>query len=257
MKKLYSWNVNGLRAVHKKGFLDFIQTHDPDVLCLQEIKANMEQLPPELQNLEGYHSVFNSAEKKGYSGTAIYSKESPLMVAYEIPGLEPENEGRVITAEFKDFIIVNVYTPNSKRQLERLGQRQIWDKGFTNYLLELKQENTKPVICCGDLNVAHNEIDLARPKTNTKNAGFTQEERSGIQRHIDNGFIDTFRAINPEKEEEYSWWSYQAKSRERNVGWRIDYFLIDQAHKSKLKDSKIHQDVHGSDHCPVSITISN
>lgn len=257
MQKLYSWNVNGLRAVHKKGFLDFIQNHDPDVLCLQEIKANIEQLPPELQNLEGYHSVFNSAEKKGYSGTAIYSKEKPSMVTYEIPGLEPENEGRVITAEFKDFIIVNVYTPNSKRQLERLGQRQIWDKGFTNYLLELKQESNKAVICCGDLNVAHNEIDLARPKANTKNAGFTQEERAGIQRHIDNGFIDTFREINPDKPEEYSWWSYQAKSRERNVGWRIDYFLIDQVHKNKLQDAKIHQDVHGSDHCPVSITISN
>lgn len=253
--KLYSWNVNGLRAVHKKGFLDFIQEHQPDILALQEIKANHQQLPEELQNLDGYHSIFNSAEKKGYSGTAIYSKEKPSMIAYEIPGLEPGNEGRVITAEFQNFILVNVYTPNSKRQLERLGQRQIWDKGFTEYLLKTQSETTKPVICCGDLNVAHQEIDLARPKQNTKNAGFTEEERKGIQYHIDSGFIDTFRHIHPETPEKYSWWSYQAKSRERNVGWRIDYFLLSKPHLNILKDAQIHPEVHGSDHCPVSIVL--
>lgn len=256
MTKIYSWNVNGIRAVNQKGFHDFIKTHQPDILCLQEIKANHNQLPPELINLNDYHAIFNSAEKKGYSGTAVYSKEKPQMVAYEIPELEPQNEGRVITAEFEKFILVNVYTPNSKRQLERLGQRQIWDKGFTNYLIQLQKENpNKAVICCGDLNVAHQEIDLARPKQNTKNAGFTQEERAGIQRHIDNGFIDTFRHLHPNKEEVYTWWSYQAKSRERNVGWRIDYFLIDKDHINLLKDASIHQDVQGSDHCPVSIQI--
>jgi exodeoxyribonuclease-3 len=165
------------------------------------------------------------------------------------------NEGRVITAEFQNFILVNVYTPNSKRQLERLGQRQIWDKGFTNHLLSLQKKHNKPIICSGDLNVAHQEIDLARPKQNTKNAGFTQEERSGIQHHIDSGFIDTFRHLHPDTPEKYSWWSYQAKSRERNVGWRIDYFLLSQPHLNILKEAQIHPEVHGSDHCPVSIVI--
>lgn len=257
MTKIYSWNVNGIRAVYQKGFMDFIQNHQPDILCLQEIKANHDQLPEELANLHNYHAIFNSAEKKGYSGTAIYSKEKPTMVAYEIPELEPQNEGRVITAEFKNFILVNVYTPNSKRQLERLGQRQIWDQGFTNYLNQLQTENPqKAIICCGDLNVAHNEIDLARPQQNTKNAGFTQEERKGIQRHIDNGFIDTFRHLHPDKKNEYTWWSYQAQSRQRNVGWRIDYFLIDKQHANLIQKAEIHQGIHGSDHCPISIQIS-
>lgn len=254
--KLYSWNVNGLRAVHKKGFLDFLQTHQPDIIGLQEIKAMPEQLPEEILNIPGYTAIFNPAEKKGYSGTAIYTKIKPLSYDFGIKHLKNDNEGRVITAIFPDFILVNVYTPNSKRQLERLGERQVWDKEFTKFLNNLETEHKKPVICCGDLNVAHQEIDLARPSQNTKNAGFTQEERTGIQRHIDNGFIDTYRHLHPNEKDQYSWWSYQAQSRQRNVGWRIDYFLLSQTHLNILKKAEIHQDVHGSDHCPVSIEIS-
>lgn len=253
--KLISWNVNGLRAVHNKGFMNFLHDYNPDILCLQEIKSLKEQLPEELQNLEGYTCIFNPAEKKGYSGTAIYTKLKPLSFDFGIKHYDHDNEGRVITAIYEEFVLVNVYTPNSKRMLERLGERQIWDKDFTKFLKDLQTEHKKPVICCGDLNVAHQEIDLARPSQNTKNAGFTQEERKGIQNHINNGFLDTFRYLHPNEPDKYTWWSYQAQSRERNVGWRIDYFLLSKENIDILKSADIHPEVHGSDHCPVSIQI--
>lgn len=255
--KLYSWNVNGLRAVHKKGFLDFLQEHQPDIIGLQEIKAMPEQLPEEILNIEGYQAIFNPAQRKGYSGTAIYTKLTPLQVDFGIKHLDHDDEGRVITAHFPNFIFVTVYTPNSKRGLERLEERQQWDKDFTKFLNDLEQEFSKPVICCGDLNVAHQEIDLARPKQNTRNAGFTQEEREGIQRHINNNFIDTFRHHHPEKTDSYTWWSYQGQSRQRNVGWRIDYFLASQSLIPKVTSADIHPGVMGSDHCPVSIVFSS
>lgn len=253
--KLISWNVNGLRAVNNKGFLDFIDQYQPDILCLQEIKCLPEQLPPELLNIPNYKVIFNSAQKKGYSGTAIYSKIPFISHDFGIEHYDHDNEGRVITAIFDKFILVNVYTPNSKRMLERLGERQIWDKDFTKFLNNLKQKHQKPVLCCGDLNVAHHEIDLARPQQNTKNAGFTIEERKGFQHHLNNNFIDTFRHLHPNQTDAYTWWSYQGDSRNRNVGWRIDYFLLDKENTSILTQAEIHPDVHGSDHCPVSINI--
>jgi exodeoxyribonuclease-3 len=254
--KLISWNVNGIRAAIKKGFLDFVEEHDPDILCIQETKAQKGQAEIDLPQYEEY---WNSAEKKGYSGTLIFTKEKPHSVRFDLDGNEKldavvngNSEGRVITAEYDDFFLVNVYTPNSKRALERLDERQVWDEEFAKYLKALEKQ--KPVVVCGDLNVAHKEIDLARPKDNTKNAGFTPEEKKGFQRLIDKGFVDTFRMFNQEPDN-YTWWSYFAKSRERNIGWRIDYFLVSESIRTRVKDAFILPDVMGSDHCPVGIEL--
>ncbi len=248
--KFVSWNVNGLRAAVRKGFLDSFENLDADIFALQEIKMQEGQI--EL-DLEDYKEYYNYAEKKGYSGTAIFTKKEPLKVSYGIGIEEHDREGRVITLEFDNFYFVTVYTPNSKRKLERLSYRQKWEDDFKNYLNGLKSK--KPVVICGDLNVAHKEIDLANPSTNRRSAGFTDEEREKFTALLENGYIDTFRFFYPDKEEEYSWWSYFAKSRERNVGWRIDYFVVSQDLKENLVDAKIHQEIMGSDHCPVELTI--
>lgn len=253
MLKLISWNVNGLRAVAKKGFFEFISKEKPDILCLQEIKCHKEQLDLQLTNIPGYKVIFHSADKKGYSGTAIYSKIDVLNYEYGIKHEDHEGEGRVITAEFQDFYLVNVYTPNSKSDLSRLRYRQTWDEEFKNYCQELKQ--IKPIIICGDLNVAHKEIDLKNPKQNTRSAGFTIEERKGIEKLLKIGLIDSFRKFNQDGEN-YTWWSYRATSRARNVGWRIDYFLVDKLLDNKLSSAKILKDTMGSDHCPVEINLS-
>ncbi len=253
--KLISWNVNGIRAVIKKGFLNFINKEKPDVLCLQETKARPEQveIDEELSEL-GYTSYWNSAMKKGYSGTVIFTKLKPISVVNDIQIGKHDQEGRVITMEFKKYFLVNVYTPNSKRGLERLDYRQKeWDVDFLKYLKKL--EKTKSVIFCGDLNVAHKEIDLARPKDNHKNAGFTNEERGGFNNIIKAGFIDSYRQFYPEKTGAYSWWSYFRKARDRNIGWRIDYFCVSSALKQDLKDAFILPEVMGSDHCPIGIII--
>jgi len=249
-KKIISWNVNGIRAVLKKGFLDFVEKENPDILCIQETKAHPDQVDEILKNYE--HHFWNSAEKKGYSGTAIFSKIKPISVRYG-DGPMNDNEGRVITIEFEEYFLINVYTPNSKRELERLEDRQIWDKNFLKFVKEL--EETKPVIVCGDLNVAHKEIDIARPKDNERSAGFTFEERRGMNNYIEHGLIDTFREFNKEPNN-YTWWSYMFKARERNVGWRIDYFLVSKKLRPKLKNAKIHCEIFGSDHCPVEIQIN-
>ena len=254
IKKLISWNVNGLRAVNNKGFLDFVHIVKPDVLCLQEIKAMQEQLPDELNPIDNYFSYFNSADKKGYSGTAIYSKYEPLSVSYDLGYPEHDTEGRVITAEFLDFFLVNVYTPNVKPDLSRLTYRQEWDRDFLDHLRQL--DETKPVVVCGDLNVAHNEIDLARPKQNVGNAGFTQEERQGFTNIVEAGFIDTFRMFN-QNPDHYSWWSYRGGARQRNVGWRIDYFCVSESFKDQVSDAFILPEVMGSDHCPVGIHLTS
>lgn len=252
--KLISWNVNGIRAALGKGFLDFLHNEAPDILCLQETKAHPEQVDQHVVNHDLYKTYWSSAEKKGYSGTAIFTKTEPLNVTYGIGIKEHDNEGRVITCKFEKYFLVNVYVPNSGVDgLARLGYRQEWDKDFLKYLKKL--EETKPVILCGDLNVAHQEIDLARPKENTKSAGFTPEERTGMDNFINSGFIDTFRHFYPTETAKYSWWSYRAGARERNVGWRIDYFLVSENLKDKLKEAFILPDVHGSDHCPVGIVI--
>jgi len=254
--KLLSWNVNGIRACLGKGFLESMKDENPDIICLQETKAQDHQVELEL---EGYEQYWNSAEKKGYSGTLILSKIKPLSISYGINKEEHDKEGRVITAEYDDFFLINVYTPNSQRELTRLEYRQEWDKEFLSYAKEL--EKKKPVIICGDLNVAHKEIDLKNPQTNkttkTKpgNAGFTDQEREGFQTYLDRGFIDTFRFFYPEKEQAYSWWSYMFKAREKNTGWRIDYFLASKELSSKLKDAKILPDIMGSDHCPVTLEL--
>jgi exodeoxyribonuclease III len=263
--KLYSWNVNGIRAVLNKGaFQDFIQKHDPDILCLQETKAQRDQFEIDLPN---YHEHFFSAVKKGYSGTAIFSKEKPvqyldgfpddIIKKYGITGDtygDPNAEGRVIAAEFEKFWVLTVYTPNSKRDLSRLSVRHDhWDKGFLAYVKIL--EKTKPVLLCGDLNVAHNDIDLARPKDNTKSAGFTNEEREGFDNFEAHGLVDTFRAVYPEQTGAYTWWTHWGGARERNVGWRIDYWLASKSIANDVKNPQIHPDVMGSDHCPVSIEI--
>jgi exodeoxyribonuclease-3 len=253
IKKLISWNVNGLRAVNNKGFLDFVGIVNPDVLCLQEIKANQDQLPDELNPMEGYFAYFNSADKKGYSGTAIYSKIKPISVSYDLGYDEHDSEGRVITAEFEQFYLVNVYTPNAKSDLSRLVYREEWDSDFLSHLKEL--EKTKPVIVCGDLNVAHKEIDLARPKSNVGSAGFTEEERRGFSNIIDAGFIDTFRHFNQDPDH-YSWWSYRGGARQRNVGWRIDYFCASKSIKDHLEHAFILPEVLGSDHCPVGLHVT-
>ena len=249
--KLISWNVNGIRACVTKGFLDYFNEMDADIFCIQESKLQAGQID---LHLEGYHQYWNYAEKKGYSGTAIFTKEEPLNVSYGIGIEEHDKEGRVITLEFDKFYMVTVYTPNSKNELARLDYRMVWEDAFREYLLELDKK--KPVIICGDLNVAHKEIDLKNPKTNLRNAGFTEEERSKFTELLNAGFTDTFRYFYPDLTGVYSWWSYRFKAREKNAGWRIDYFLVSNSLKDKLEDAKIHTEVLGSDHCPVEVTIN-
>ena len=248
--KCISWNVNGIRACINKGFNDFFEVIDADIFCIQETKCQPDQI--DLQ-FEGYTTYLNSAEKKGYSGTAILTKKKPLQVTYGIGIEEHDKEGRVITLEFENFYMVNIYTPNSKRELERLEYRQIWEDEIRKYLLEL--DSKKPVIMCGDLNVAHEEIDLKNPKTNRGNAGFTDEERVKMTELLQAGFIDTFRHKYPDKTDAYTWWSYMGKAREKNVGWRIDYFIVSNSIKEKIKDAKIYPEVCGSDHCPIELEI--
>lgn len=249
--KLISWNVNGIRAALKKGFAEFIEAENPDIVCFQETKATQgEVVVP--QYLAGYTSFWNSAEKKGYSGTAIFSKEVPVQTSFGIGIADHDREGRVITAEYADFFLVNVYVPNSKRELTRLPYRQEWDRDFLAYLKGL--EKKKPVIWCGDLNVAHTEIDLARPKGNEKNHGFTPEERQGFTNFVQGGFVDTFRHFQKEGGH-YTWWSQMSGARARNIGWRIDYFLCSEALRSRLKSATIYHQVFGSDHCPIGLEL--
>ena len=250
MKKMISWNVNGLRAAVTKGFKEKFEELDADIFCLQETKLQEGQIDLEFP---GYKSYWNYAEKKGYSGTAIFTKEEPLSVALGIGIEEHDKEGRVITLEFEDYYFITVYTPNSQNELARLPYRMKWEDDFKNYMKEL--ESNKPVIVCGDLNVAHKEIDLKNPKTNRKNAGFTDEERNKMTALLKDGFIDTFRYFYPEEEGIYSWWSYRFKARDKNAGWRIDYFLVSESLKDRLVDAKIHTDIMGSDHCPVELDI--
>ena len=249
--KLISWNVNGLRACMQKGFLDFFKQADADIFCLQEVKLSEGQL--ELET-EGYYQYWNYAEKKGYSGTALFTKEKPINVTYGINIDEHDHEGRVITAEYPDYYVVTVYVPNSQRELARIDYRMVWEKDFLLYIKGL--EKRKPVIYCGDLNVAHKEIDLKNPDTNHMNAGFTDRERECFTKVLESGYIDSFRYFYPDKKEAYSWWSYMFKSRERNTGWRIDYFVVSEKLKDRLKDAKILADIQGSDHCPVELEIS-
>ena len=248
--KLISWNVNGLRAVVNKGFMSFFEETKADIFAIQETKMQEGQL--ELI-LDGYYQYWNSAEKKGYSGTAIFTKEKPLNVSYGLGIEEHDKEGRIITLEFEKFYFVNCYTPNSKRELERLDYRMVWEDEVRKYLKNL--DETKPVIYCGDLNVAHKEIDLKNPKTNRRSAGFTDEERSKMSELLDAGFTDTFRYLYPNKENCYTWWSYMGRAREKNVGWRIDYFIVSKSIEEKIKDSIIHDSIMGSDHCPVELQI--
>ena len=253
--KLISWNVNGLRAVINKGFKEFFKEIDADIFSIQETKMQEEQLDENsLKIFEGYNAYWNSAEKKGYSGTEIFTKQKPLNVIYGIGKEEHDKEGRVITLEFEKFYMVNIYTPNSKRELERLDYRQIWEDEIRAYLLDLNTK--KPVVMCGDLNVAHNEIDLKNPKTNRKNAGFTDEERTKMTELLNAGFVDTFRYKYPETEGKYSWWSYMFHAREKNAGWRIDYFIVSENLKDKIEDAKILDDIYGSDHCPVELDLN-
>ena len=248
--KLISWNVNGLRACMTKGFMDAFESLNADIFCLQETKLSEGQLALELP---GYHQYWNYAEKKGYSGTAIFTREEPLSAAYGIGIPEHDHEGRVITLEYEKFYFVTVYTPNSQDGLKRLDYRMEWEKAFLAYLKKLEEK--KPVIFCGDLNVAHQEIDLKNPKTNRKNAGFTDEERARFSELLKEGFVDTFRYFYPEETGIYSWWSYRFHAREKNAGWRIDYFLVSVVLKDELKDAKIHTEIFGSDHCPVELEI--
>ena len=258
--KIYSWNVNGLRAVINKGaFEAFIKDANPDILCIQETKAKQGQAEIDLPE---YEELWNSAERPGYSGTAILTKIKPLSVYNDLPTLaaaadefgDPASEGRVLTAEFEKFYLVNVYTPNSKHGLERLKLRErTWDPAFLNYLKSL--EVKKPVVVCGDFNAAHTAIDLARPEDNEENAGYTMEERHGIDNIVNAGFIDTFRALHPEETGRYTWWTFRAGARIRNIGWRIDYFFISESLKGYLKDAEIYESILGSDHCPISITL--
>ena len=248
--KLLSWNVNGIRASLKKGFLDFVEKENPDILCLQETKAHPDQVD---EILDDYHKFWNSAEKKGYSGTAVFSKEEPLSVTNGIGIEKHDKEGRVVSCEFDDYFLVNVYTPNAQNELARIDYRIDWDKAFLNFIKIL--EKSKPVITCGDLNVAHKAIDLARPKQNEGNAGYSEQERAGFDAYINAGFVDSFRIFNQEPEN-YSWWSYRAiGARDRNVGWRIDYFLVSESLKDKVKTAFILNKVMGSDHCPVGIEL--
>lgn len=250
MLKFISWNVNGLRACYDKGFADAFNRLEADFFCLQETKMQEGQLDVQF---EGYQSYWNYAEKKGYSGTAIFSKVKPLSVTYGLGIEEHDHEGRVITFELESYYLITVYTPNSQEELRRLDYRMKWDDDFRAYLKKLEEK--KPVIVCGDLNVAHKEIDLKNPKTNRKNAGFTDEERAKFTTLLESGFTDTFRYFYPEQEGIYSWWSYRFKAREKNAGWRIDYFLTSDSLKDKLRGAQIHTDILGSDHCPVELTI--
>ena len=248
--KLISWNVNGIRAAITKGFNDFFEEEEADIFCKKKKKMQPGQADI---NFEGYKQYWNSALKKGYSGTAIFTKKEPLNVSYGIGIEEHDQEGRVITLEFEKFYLVNCYTPNAKRGLERLEYRMVWEDAFRNYLLELNK--VKPVIMCGDLNVAHNEIDLKNPKTNVGNAGFTNEERGKMSELLNAGFIDTFRYLYPDKENVYTWWSYMFHEREKNVGWRIDYFITSKSLKKNIKDAIIYDNILGSDHCPIGLEI--
>ena len=250
MLQFISWNVNGLRACYDKGFADAFNRLEADFFCLQETKMQEGQLDVQF---EGYQSYWNYAEKKGYSGTAIFSKVKPLSVTYGLGIEEHDHEGRVITLELESYYLITVYTPNSQEELRRLDYRMKWDDDFRAYLKKLEEK--KPVIVCGDLNVAHKEIDLKNPKTNRKNAGFTDEERAKFTTLLESGFTDTFRYFYPEQEGIYSWWSYRFKAREKNAGWRIDYFLTSDSLKDKLRGAQIHTDILGSDHCPVELTI--
>jgi exodeoxyribonuclease-3 len=250
MKKLITWNVNGLRAALGKGFMDFFREADADIFCLQEIK--MQQGQAEI-DLGGYKEYWNSAEKKGYSGTAIFTKEAPIKAAYDIEAEGHDKEGRSITLEFEDFYMVNEYTPNSQEALARLGYRMEWEDARREYLRKLDEK--KPVILCGDLNVAHQEIDLKNPKNNRRNAGFSDEERAKFGELLDAGFTDSFRHLYPEKTGAYTWWSFRANARANNTGWRIDYFIVSNRFKDKIKEVELLNEVKGSDHCPVRLTI--
>ncbi len=249
--KFISWNVNGLRAVVTKGFNDIFRDLDADFFCLQETKLQEGQID---LSFDGYESYWNYAERKGYSGTAIFTKHTPLSVSYGIGVEEHDHEGRVITLEYPDFYLVTVYTPNSQNELKRLDYRMQWEDDFLSYIKRLDEQ--KPVIFCGDLNVAHQEIDLKNPKTNRKNAGFTDEERAKMTVVLSSGFTDTWRALNPDTEGVYSWWSYRFSARQKNAGWRIDYFIVSDRIMDKVEDAKIHTDIFGSDHCPVELDIS-
>lgn len=248
--KIISWNVNGLRACMNKGFPEFLQEYSPDIICLQETKMQPEQAD---FSFDGYEIYWNSAVRKGYSSTAIITKQKPISVVNGMGIDEHDNEGRVITAEYEGFYLVTVYTPNSKSELERLPYRMQWEDAFREFLCKLKDK--KPVIVCGDMNVAHKEIDLKNPKTNRKNAGFTYEERGKMTELLASGFVDSFRYFYPDAEDAYSWWSYRGRARENNTGWRIDYFLVSSGFETKIKDSFILPEVTGSDHCPVGIII--
>ena len=249
--KLVSWNVNGLRACVRKGFLNYFETVDADIFCVQEIKLQQGQIELEL---DGYYQYWNYAVKKGYSGTAVFTKEKPLSVKYGVGDLEMEEEGRILTLEFPEFYLVNVYTPNAQRDLARLPFRLEWEKRMHDYLKEL--DAVKPVIYCGDLNVAHEEIDIRNVKSNIGNSGFTVEERGRMTALLEDGFVDTFRHFNPDLEGAYTWWSYMSKVRERNIGWRIDYFIVSKRLVSKLVDAAIHSEILGSDHCPIVLDIN-
>lgn len=251
--KLLSWNVNGIRAAIKKGFADFVAAEQPDILCLQETKARPEQVELPLE-LGGYQHYWSSAVKPGYSGVAVFTREKPLSVKEGLGIEEHDQEGRVLTVEYDDFILVNVYTPNAQDGLRRLPYRMEWDAAFREHCAE--QARAKPVVFCGDLNVAHQEIDLARPKANHKSAGFSDEERAGFTDLLDAGFVDTFRLHYPDKEEAYSWWSYRGGARQRNVGWRIDYFGVSTGFAGRVEDAFILPEVMGSDHCPVGVTLA-
>ncbi|WP_342043665.1 exodeoxyribonuclease III [Bacillus sp. OTU2372] len=249
--KLVSWNVNGLRACVKKGFIDYFQEVNADIFCVQETKLQEGQIS---LDLDGYHQYWNYAEKKGYSGTAVFTKQEPLSVRYGVGEDDGEDEGRILTLEFADFFLVNVYTPNSQRDLARIGYRLEWEDRILQHLMDL--DKRKPVIFCGDLNVAHHEIDLRNPKSNIGNSGFTDEERGKMKSLLDAGFIDSFRHFYPQQEGAYTWWSYMNKVRERNIGWRIDYFIVSESLKDRLKEAEIHCDVMGSDHCPVVLELN-
>ncbi len=248
--KYISWNVNGLRAAMKKGFMESFEALDADVFCLQETKMQPDQLD---LSLPGYHQYWNSAVKKGYSGTALFSKREPLSISYGMGKEEHDQEGRLITAEFDDHFLLCCYTPNSQRGLARLEYRMQWEADFLSYIQSLEEK--KPVILCGDLNVAHEEIDLANPSSNHQNAGFTDEERNKMSALLSAGYVDSFRFLHPEEKEAYSWWSYFAKSRERNIGWRIDYFIVSEKLKDRISSASIHPEILGSDHCPVELIL--
>lgn len=246
--KLISWNVNGIRACLQKGFMDFFNQEDADIFCIQESKMQVGQIEVELP---GYHQYWHSAIKKGYSGTAVFTKQEPLSVNYDIDDPAHVGEGRAITLEFEHFYLVNVYVPNSQPELARLSYRMEWEDAFRGYLNGLKEK--KPVVVCGDLNVAHQEIDLKNPKTNRKNAGFSDEERAKFTQLLDNGYVDTFRYFYPDKTDAYTWWSYMFQARTRNTGWRIDYFVVSESFKDQIQDAVIYADILGSDHCPVGL----